>query len=71
MRKNIFRFSFKEHLSLFLVFCLLISQTIHVSFFERTEAAADDYRDLVSIVVDRATYNKLSSKIKRYSEDIQ
>lgn len=71
MRKNIFRFSFKEHLSVFLIFCLLVSQTIQVSFFDRTEAAADDYRDLVSIVVDRDTYGKLSSKIKRYSEDIQ
>lgn len=71
MRKNTFRFSFKEHLSIFLIFCLLVSQTIQVSFFDRTEAAADDYRDLVSIVVDRETYGKLSGKIKRYSEDVQ
>ena len=71
MRKNRFRFSFKEHLSIFLIFCILISQTIQVSFFDSIEAAVDDYRDLVSIMVDRETYSKQSGKIKRYSEDIQ
>ena len=71
MRKNRFRFSFKEHLSIFLIFCLLVSQTIQVSFFDPIQAAADDYRDLVSIIVDRDTYALESAKIKRYSEDIQ
>ncbi len=71
MRKNRFRFSFKEHLSIFLIFFLLISQTVQVSFFDTTEAAVDDYRDLVTIFVDRETYSTDSAKIKRYSEDIQ
>lgn len=71
MRKNRFRFSFKEHLSIFLIFLLLVSQTIQVSFFDVTEAAIDDYRDIVSIIVDRDTYSALAPKIKQYSSDIQ
>ena len=71
MRKNRFRFSFKEHLSVLLIFLLLISQTIQVSFFDATEAATADYRDIVSIIVDRDTYSALAPKIKQYSADIQ
>jgi hypothetical protein len=60
MRRNRFRFSIKQHLSVFLIFCLLLSQTVQVSFFDRTEAAVEDYRDIVSIIVDRETYSELS-----------
>lgn len=62
---------FQKYLSIILIFFLFVSQTIQVSFFDSTEAATDDYRDIVSIVVDVDTYDALSSEIKRYSNDIQ
>ncbi len=62
---------FQKYLSIILIFLLFVSQTIQVSFFESTEAATDDYRDIVSIVVDEETYDALASEIKRYSADIQ
>ena len=71
MRKSRFRFSYKSHLSVFLIFCILVSQTIQVSFFDPIEAAPEDYRDIVSIIVDEETYDQYGSKVKRYSEDIQ
>lgn len=71
MHKSRFQIPFQKHLSVFLIFCLLVSQTIQVSFFDQIEAKTEDYRDIVSIVVDEDTYDALSSKIKRYSEDIQ
>ncbi len=61
----------QKYLSIILIFFLFVSQTIQVSFFDSTEAATDDYRDIVSIIVDKETYGSLASEIKRYSSDIQ
>lgn len=62
--------SFKKIISSVLLFTLIVSQTIRVDFFPSTNARVDDYRDIVSIIVDEKTYNKLKSEITRYSEDI-
>ena len=62
---------FHQYISASLIFALLVSQTIQVSFFDRADAAIADYRDIVSIVVDEDTYGELRSEIRRYADDIQ
>jgi hypothetical protein len=62
---------FHRYLSASLIFILFLSQTVQVSFFDRADANADDYRDIVSVIVDEDTYNQLRPKIRRYAEDIQ
>lgn len=62
---------FRQYVSAFLIFALVISQTVQVSFFDSATAAVEDYRDIVSIVVDEDTYDTLRSQIRRYAEDIQ
>lgn len=62
---------FHQYTSAILIFLLFISQTIHVSFFDRAEAGTTDYRDVVSIIVDPATYSSLRGKINQYAKDIQ
>ena len=65
-------FSFlHQYTSAVLIFVLFLSQTIHVSFFDKTEAATTDYSDIVSIVVDEDTYSALRVKIRRYANDIE
>ncbi len=65
-----FRF-WRQYIATALIFTLLVSQTIRVDFFSEAEASQDAYRDIVSIVVDRDTYDVLDTEIKRYAEDIQ
>jgi hypothetical protein len=62
---------FHQYTSAILIFLLFVSQTIQVSFFDKAKADANDYRDIVSIIVDRDTYAAERSKITRYAEDIQ
>lgn len=65
-------FSFiHQYTSAVLIFVLFLSQTINVTFFDKTEAATTDYRDIVSIIVDEATYSALRPKIRTYANDIQ
>jgi hypothetical protein len=54
-----------------LIFLILTSQTVQVSFFDEAEARPEDYRDIVSIFVDEETYDATETKIKRYASDIQ
>ena len=61
---------FQQYISAFLIFALIVSQTIQVSFFDQADAAIADYRDIVSIVVDEDTYGELRTSIRRYAEDI-
>jgi hypothetical protein len=61
----------QQYTSVILVFVLFLSQSIQVSFFDTTEAATTDYRDIVSIIVDEDTYSALRPKIRLYAEDIQ
>jgi hypothetical protein len=61
----------RQYISTALIFTLLVSQTIRVDFFGEAQASQDKYRDIVSIVVDRDTYDALDTEIKRYAEDIQ
>lgn len=68
--KNPFRY-WRQYISSFLIFVLLISQTIHISFFDSAEASIQQYRDIVSLFVDRETYTENRSKIMQYSSDIQ
>lgn len=49
---------------------ILVSQTIHVDFFDRAEAGAENYRDIVSIIVDRETYGAERNRILQYANDI-
>ncbi len=65
-----FRF-WRQYIATALIFTLLVSQTIRVDFFSEAEASQDAYRDIVSIVVDRDTYDVLDTEVKRYAEDIQ
>ncbi len=53
-----FRF-YQKYTSAILIFLLFLTQTVQVSFFDHTEAATEDYHDVVSIVVDTDTYSEL------------
>ena len=64
------RILFHKTIAATLVMMILVSQTIHVDFFDRVEAGPENYRDIVSIIVDRDTYKQQRSSIKRYAEDI-
>lgn len=63
--------SFQKLTSFLLITFLLLSQTIRVSFFDEVTAQADQYRDIVSIWIDRDSYDALKSRVDRYAEDIQ
>ncbi len=41
-----------------------------MDFFDRAEAGPENYRDIVSIIVDRDTYWSQRSRILRYADDI-
>lgn len=71
MWKSGFSFAWQKYLSTFLIFCLLVSQTIRVDFFDVARANPEDYRDIVSIFVDEDTYDDLDNKIKQYAQDIE
>jgi hypothetical protein len=62
---------FHRYLSSILIFILFLSQTVQVSWFDRADAWATDYRDIVSLVVDKDTYSQLRPKVLRYAADIQ
>jgi hypothetical protein len=68
---NIFlRIPFQKTIAALLVMMILISQTVHVDFFDRADAGPENYRDIVSIIVDRDTYKQERTKIMRYASDI-
>lgn len=61
---------FKKTIAAVLVMMILISQTIHVNFFDIATATPENYRDVVSLVVDTETYTIERSRILRYAKDI-
>lgn len=61
---------YKKYLAGFLVSVILISQTIHVDFFDSALAGPENYRDIVSIIVDKETYSAERNKILQYAGDI-
>ncbi len=61
---------FKKYLAWLLVSVLLVSQTIHVNFFDSVIAGPENYRDIVSIIVDTDTYGNERANILRYATDI-
>lgn len=65
------RIPFKKTISIFLIFAILVSQTIRWDFFLDASADIKDYRDIVSLIVDQETYKELRPEISRYAEDIQ
>jgi hypothetical protein len=68
---NIFRhIPFQKTIAAVLVMMILVSQTIHVDFFDRADAGPENYRDIVSIIVDRQTYAIERNRIMRYAADI-
>ncbi|MBP9779728.1 hypothetical protein KBD33_03855 [Candidatus Gracilibacteria bacterium] len=72
MRKRSFSFPWKKYISALLIGILVFSQTVRVDFFDSALATSeDDYRDIVSIIVDETTYSRLESKIKNYANNIQ
>jgi len=70
MRKYFSFFAPQKYISIFLIFCLLVSQTIRVDFFDIARASPENYHDIVSVIVDKKTYGSLTSEIKRYATDI-
>lgn len=62
----------KKYISSLLICLLLVTQTIRIDFFiDHAEARAEDYRSIVSLIVDRDTYDIIRTKIHRYADDIQ
>lgn len=71
MRRKWISFPWSKYISGFLIFLLLVSQTIRVDFFDVAEASPENYRDIVSIFVDEDTYSEYRSSIMRYARDIE
>ena len=65
-----FRIPFQKTIAAVLVMLILVSQTIHVDFFDSVSAHPENYRDIVSIIVDRDTYAAERNHIQTYAEDI-
>ena len=77
-RANTPKFAFFQRFtSTILIFLLFLSQTIHIELFDRADADAFAYRDIVSVIVDRDTYSALGGtfgiggQIEQYAKDIQ
>lgn len=64
-------FSLKKGIATILIFSLVLSQTVQINLFPPVSASAEQYRDIVSIVVDRQTNSRIRSAIDRYARDIQ
>ena len=61
----------QQSISYSLIFSILFLNTFQVPFFERSKAEASSNTELVSIIVHEDVYDSISSRIKRYAEDIQ
>lgn len=61
----------KKTIATFLIFLLIFSQTIRLDFFGTAHANATEYRDIISIIVDKKTNQSLSREIQQYAKDIQ
>jgi hypothetical protein len=61
---------YKKYIAGFLVSVIVISQTIHVDFFDSAIAGPENYRDIVSIIVDKDTYSVERNRILQYANDI-
>jgi hypothetical protein len=61
---------YKKYIAGFLIAMILVSQTIHVSFFDSVLAGPENYRDVVSIIVDKQTYTVQRNRILQYASDI-
>ncbi len=64
------RIPFRKTIAATLVMMILVSQTIHVDFFDTAQAGPQNYRDIVSIIVDRETYASERNRILQYASDI-
>ncbi len=64
------RILFRKTIAAALVMMILVSQTIHVDFFDVVEAGPENYRDIVSIIIDRDTYGAERNRVLRYATDI-
>lgn len=58
-------------MAVMLIFMMLFSQTFTFSPYDTARADQEKYIDLISLIVDRGTYNDLKSKIETYARDIQ
>lgn len=70
-RIQAFSFSFKKSIALMLIFIMLLSQTIRFDVFFVANAKSEQYRDIVSILVDEVTEQQLRGQIRQYAENIQ
>ena len=64
------RIPFQKTIAATLVMMILVSQTIHVDFFDSVAAGPENYRDIVSIVIDRDTYRQQRPRVQQYATDI-
>lgn len=53
------KFSLQKTLAVLLIFVIFFSQTIRFEVFHTANASPEQYRDIVSIVVDNETYRRL------------
>ncbi len=64
------RIPYKKYIAGLLIAMILISQTIHVDFFDSVLAGPENYRDIVSIIVDKQTYTVQRNRVLQYASDI-
>ncbi|EKE29579.1 MAG: hypothetical protein ACD_2C00141G0001 [uncultured bacterium (gcode 4)] len=61
----------QQSISYFLIFAILFLNTFQLPMIDQTKAASWANTELVSIIVHEDIYGSISSRVKRYAEDIQ
>ena len=62
---------FQKIVSYLLIVSILFLQTFEFPIVSQTKAASETNHQVISFLVDESAYSELSSKIKRYAEDVQ
>jgi len=61
----------QKFLSFLVIFSLFFSITFRVPIFHSSlYAKTNDYRDIVSILVNENVYSKIRSEVEKYADDI-
>ncbi|EKE27248.1 MAG: hypothetical protein ACD_3C00233G0001 [uncultured bacterium (gcode 4)] len=61
----------QQSISYFLIFAILFLNSFQIPMIDKTSAASWVNIELISIIVHEDVYGSISSRIKRYAEDIQ
>ncbi len=64
-------FWLQRFLSWFLIGLIIFTQTFHIGWFDRADAYATWYRDIISVFVEDSVYADMGNSIRTYAKNIQ